>query len=69
MLKKNDYTKRKKECFKSNIIKCPMCNKLGRMENLNDTYIKVIHEEKPFCLSTIITKSCDVPKIFFKNII
>lgn len=63
-MKTIDYTKRKKENPKKNILRCPLCDKLGRMVDISEGYVRFIHTEKTILLTPIPGKSCDMPKIF-----
>lgn len=59
-----DYTKRKKENPKKNILRCPLCDKLGRMVEIDRGQIQFIHTEKIILLKPVPGKVCNMPKIF-----
>ena len=62
-----DYTKRKKESQKKHILKCPLCDKLGRMVDLGNDYIQFIHTEKTILSTPIPGKVCNMPKVFLEQ--
>ena len=62
-----DYTKRKKENPQKNILKCPLCDKIGRMVEVNSEYVRFIHTEKIIFHTTIPVETHNVPRIFLEQ--
>ncbi|MEG6512384.1 hypothetical protein V6C32_10720 [Desulforamulus ruminis] len=62
-----DYTKRRKENPKKNILKCPLCDKLGRMVEIAEGQIQFIHTETVRLMQSVPGKVCNMPKIFLEQ--